>query len=287
MNEKVNRNYKDRLFSFLFGREENKDWTLSLYNAVNGTDYTDPDKIEINTMGEFLYLGMKNDVSFILDSTMNLYEQQSTYNPNMPVRQLIYLGRLYEKYIIEENLNIYGRKQIKLPVPRLITFYNGSESISDRILSLSDAYDLPEDKGRSDVMVQVHLINIGSGKAGQLLKTCKPLEEYTWLVEKIRENLRSLEIEEAVDQALRVMPKSFGIRKYLISNRAEVKDMLLTEYDEAKYMQMFKEEGREEGKIAVLISLVQSGDLPMQKAAEKLGVTVEELEKMMKDTLEG
>ena len=96
MNEKVNRNYKDRLFSFLFGREENKDWTLSLYNAVNGTDYTDPDKIEINTMGEFLYLGMKNDVSFILDSTMNLYEQQSTYNLNMPVRQLIYLGRLYE-----------------------------------------------------------------------------------------------------------------------------------------------------------------------------------------------
>ena len=186
MNEKVNRNFKDRLFSY--------------------------------------------DVSFILDSTMSLYEQQSTYNPNMPVRQLIYLGRLYEKYITGEKLNIYGRKP------------------------------------------------------------CRPLEEYTWLVEKIRENLKTVEIEEAVDQALRAMPESFGIRKYLISNRAEVKDMLLTKYDEAKYMEMFKEEGREEGraegKMAVLISLVQSGDLRAEKAAEKLGITVEEFEKMMKDTSE-
>ena len=82
----INTKHKDRLFCFLFGREENKKWTLSLYNAVNGSSLTDPDMIRITTMGDILYMGMKNDVSFIIETIMNLYEQQSTYNPNMPVR---------------------------------------------------------------------------------------------------------------------------------------------------------------------------------------------------------
>ena len=94
MSENVTREYKDRLFSFIFGREEHKDWTLSLYNAVNRTNHTDPDEIEINTIEDYLYMGMKNDVSFIIRSIMSLYEQQSTFNPNMPLRELIYLGRL-------------------------------------------------------------------------------------------------------------------------------------------------------------------------------------------------
>lgn len=90
--------YKDRLFSFLFGSEENREWTLSLYNAVNGSSYTDPSMIQITTIKEVMYLGMHNDVSFLISNEMNLYEQQSTYNPNMPVRLLQYSGNLYEKY---------------------------------------------------------------------------------------------------------------------------------------------------------------------------------------------
>ena len=95
----VNREYKDRLFVFIFGREENKEWTLSLYNAVNGSHYTDPSAIEITTIQEVLYLGMHNDVSFVIADELNLYEQQSSYNPNMPLRQLQYLGLLYEGYL--------------------------------------------------------------------------------------------------------------------------------------------------------------------------------------------
>ena len=86
MSEAVNREYKDRLFSFIFGREENKKWTLSLYNAINKTYYTNEDDIVINTMSDTIYMGMKNDVSFLISDVLNLYEQQSTYNPNMPVR---------------------------------------------------------------------------------------------------------------------------------------------------------------------------------------------------------
>ena len=77
----INRDHKDRLFSFLFGSESNKEWTLSLYNAVNNTSYTDPQAILFTTIEDAVYMGMKNDLSFILFHVMNIYEQQSTYNP--------------------------------------------------------------------------------------------------------------------------------------------------------------------------------------------------------------
>ena len=82
---KVNRELKDRLFKFIFGNEANKGWTLSLYNAINGTEYSNADDIELTTIEDAVYMGMKNDVSFLISDTMNLYEQQSSYNPNMPL----------------------------------------------------------------------------------------------------------------------------------------------------------------------------------------------------------
>ena len=117
MSESVHRDNKARLFSFIFGREENKRWTLQLYNAANGTDYSNPDEIEINTIEEVIYMGMHNDLSFIMHSDLSLYEHQSSYNPNMPVRQLMYLARLYDKYIKKTSQNIYGEKLMTLPAP--------------------------------------------------------------------------------------------------------------------------------------------------------------------------
>ena len=118
----VNRKHKDRLFTFLFGEKGNKVWTLSLYNAVNKTHYTDPNSIEFTTIGDAVYMGMKNDISFILCHVMNVYEQQSSYNPNMPVRQLMYAAKLYDKYIQQKKLNIYGRKLARLTIPKLMVF---------------------------------------------------------------------------------------------------------------------------------------------------------------------
>ena len=106
----INREYKDRLFTFLFGSEENRAWTLSLYNAINHSNYTDPEQIQITTIKEVLYMGMHNDVSFLISDQINLYEQQSTYNPNMPLRQLQYLGNLYEQYLKKNELNKYSYK---------------------------------------------------------------------------------------------------------------------------------------------------------------------------------
>ena len=114
--------YKDRLFSFLFGNEQHKEWTLSLYNAINGTHYDNPDEISIETILQVLYMGMHNDVAFIIADQLSLYEQQSTYNPNMPLRMLEYTANLFEKYIKRESLNKYGHRLISLPVPRLVMF---------------------------------------------------------------------------------------------------------------------------------------------------------------------
>ena len=80
------KDYKDRLFKFIFGNPENRQWTLSLYNAINGTDYTNPDDIQFNTIGDAVYMRMKNDISFIVAFEMDLWEHQSSFNPNMPMR---------------------------------------------------------------------------------------------------------------------------------------------------------------------------------------------------------
>lgn len=174
----VNREYKDRLFSFLFGSESNKEWTLSLYNAVNDTHYTNSEDIQFTTIEDAVYMGMKNDLSFILFQVMNIYERQSTYNPNMPVRQLVYAGKLYDKYIQRNKLNIYGKKVARLPIPKLVTFYNGTEGKDDEILRLSDAFEPGEEGVGADIEVRVRMININYGQNREILKACRPLMEY-------------------------------------------------------------------------------------------------------------
>ena len=172
----VNREHKDRLFRIIFGQEENKAWTLSLYNAINGTDYDDPAQIEFNTLKDALYMGMKNDLSFILDWQLSLYEHQSSFNPNMPVRDLMYLGEIWSKQLYgSDKYDIYGTRLIELPVPRFVTFYNGTETDEEKIiLKLADAFP----KGlreKADVGLQVTMLNINSGRNKELLERCRPL----------------------------------------------------------------------------------------------------------------
>ena len=178
--------YKDRLFSFIFGNDAHKEWTLSLYNAVNGTSYDDPEQIVITTIREALYLGMHNDVSFMISDQMNMYEQQSTFNPNMPLRMLQYAGSLYEKDITLRGRNKYSRRIVPLPVPKLVVFYNGPECEADeRTLLLSDAFDAAR-RDEADIQVRVRMINVNHGHNRALMAACRPLTEYAWVVDRIR-----------------------------------------------------------------------------------------------------
>ena len=122
---------------------------------------------------------MHNDVSFLISNEMNLYEQKSTYNPNMPVRLLQYAGNLYEKYFKENSLNKYGGRLLPLPVPKLVVFYNGKKEQPDEmILKLSDSFPEGSD---ADIEVKVRMLNVNVGRNQLLLEACKPLGEYSWL----------------------------------------------------------------------------------------------------------
>ena len=279
----VNREYKDRLFNFLFGHEENKAWTLSLYNAVNNSHYTDPSMIRFTTIREVIYLSMHNDVSFLITNEINLYEQQSSLNPNMPVRMLQLTGNLYEKYMREKHLNKYGSKLIPLPVPKLVVFYNGlKDSEDETILKLSDSFP----KGsKPDIEVRVRMINVNYGRSQSILDACRPLKEYAWLISEIRSRKGDAGIEAAVDQAIAQMPGDYVIKPFLDSHQAEVKGMLLTEYNEAETMEMFREEGRaegrEEGSLNTLLSLVRDGFLSVSIAASQAKLSEEAFRRLL------
>lgn len=280
----VNRKYKDRLFTFIFGNSENKAWTLSLYNAVNGSDYTNPDDIILNTIDNVVYMGMKNDVSFLMGDMMNFYEQQSTFNPNMPMRFLIYAGMVYSKYIEGDNgYHRFSKQQQKAPTPKCVCFYNGTDSKQDRIiLSLSDSFDKDS---QPDIEVKVTMININYGHNKDLLNACKPLNEYSWFIDKVRNSKTSV-FEEAIDIALTEMPDDFIIKLFLIANRAEVKRMCITEYDESRTLAEQREEGKAEGRaegfLNALIELVKDGLITISDAANKANMSVAEFELRIK-----
>ena len=289
--DQVNREYKDRLFKFLFGNPENKKWTLELYNAINGTDYKDPDAIHFNTIGDFLYLKMRNDASFIINFSLNLWEHQSTYNPNMPMRFLMYITRLYEKYIMESDYYEYSPMLQKIPRPVCVCFYNGTADQPERkVLKLSDSYD-----GEGDVEVSVTMLNINLGKNRKIMEACKPLAEYAWLVDEIRRNQkRGMSLEAAVDKAVKSIPEEFVIRPFIMANRAEVKTMLFTEYDEEmirKYdridakregIEEGKEIGAEESRIEIVKEMLTAHE-PLEKIMNYSKLSAEKIRKIAKE----
>lgn len=271
-----NPEYKDRLFSFVFGNEEHKEWTLSLYNAINGTHYDNPDDISIETIRQVMYMGIHNDVAFIIADQLSLYEQQSTFNPNMPLRMLEYTANLFEKYIKREALNKYGHWQIMLPIPRLVVFYNGiEEKEDDQFLLLSDAFK-PEHRQMADISVTVRMININRGHNQELMESCRPLDEYAWSVDSVRMYRKTDILETAIDKTLDQMPQSFLIKPFLEEHRAEVKNMLLTEYNEAETMELFKRdylaEGQETALLTSIRNLMKSLKVSAQQAMMLLGI---------------
>ena len=217
----ANREHKDRLFRFIFGRSENRRWALDLYNAVAGRDYDDPDLIEFNTIEDALYLGMRNDVSFLISAQMVFWEHQSTWNPNMPMRFFLYGARLYEAYISSKDskYSMYSETLQKVPKPRCVCFYNGTREEPDRqVLRLSDAFiEEPghEDDPPGDFEAHVTVLNVNYGRNAKLMEACEPLREYSWLVDAIRRHNKACEdLDEAVDMALREMPDGFLIREF-------------------------------------------------------------------------
>lgn len=232
---RIRRNFKDRLFITLF---HDKRELLTLYNALNGSNYTDPDLLEITTLNDMVYMGVKNDCSFIISNYLNLYEHQSTVNPNMPIRGLNYFASVYRAYIQINKLDIYGSMLVKLPTPRYVIFYNGEQSLPDRSeLRLSDAFE--ESDGCLECVATV--ININLGHNQDIMNHCRTLLDYARFVDKVREfHARGYSHAESVDRAVEYCIDQDILRRFLIKNRSEVYYMFDTDYSEKKFWEMKK-----------------------------------------------
>ena len=268
----VNRRHKDTLFCLIFGRQQNRQWTLSLYNAVNGSDYQDPDVIEFNTLEEALFMGVKNDVSFILDSVMSLYEHQSTFNPNMPLRQLEYTASLYKKYLAENNLDKYSSSPITIPFPKLLVFYNGTTDEPEKtLLKLSNLFPERFKGMEADVSVNTTMININYGHNRELLEKCRPLYEYAWTIETERRYSKQMSVRKAITKTL----------------KAAYTDSFLTDYDEDLHIKNEKKISYDKGRAEGHAEGFSEGKALMEKEnnALKQAVADKDAELVTKDYL--
>lgn len=257
----VIRNYRDTLFRMLY---RNKVRLLSLFNAVNGTHYDNPDDLTITTLEGVLYLGMKNDVSCIIDMMMQLYEHQSTVNPNMPLRNLFYVSDLLQKYIYEEGLDIYSRKQIKIPTPKFVVFYNGDEEQPERKeILLSKAFSA--NTGETNMELVVLQININKGQNEELKAACKTLQEYAEFTERAREHRKEMELEDAIRTTIDECIRDGILKDFLLKNKAEVYHMCLYEFDVELHERVLREEEREEGRIEGRREGIREGRLEGQR----------------------
>lgn len=236
----VLRSYKDNLFRMVF--KEKKE-LLSLYNAVNGTTYSNVDDLTVNTLENAIYMNVKNDNSFLFGSRMHIYEQQSTYCANMPLRDLMYVSRLYEKEL--NGASIYTTKQIKIPAPKFIVFYNGMKTAPERqIMKLSEAY-ITEEK-EPELELKVTMLNINSEKNKELLDKCKTLKDYVTYVEKVREYAKTMPSQAAVELAVQECIQDSILSEFLEKYRAEAVAMTIYEYDQEAHMRLIAEEAKEE-----------------------------------------
>ena len=240
----ANKKYKDTIFRMLFSDKKNM---LSLYNALNGKNYSDCDQLEIVTLENAIYMSMKNDLAFILDLALFLWEHQSTYNPNIPLRDLMYIAKEYEKYIKEKGISLYSNRQQKIPAPQFIVFYNGNRKIGERMEHrLSDAYETSN--GEPALELKVLVININEGYNQKLMESCQILKEYAQYVSKVRTYKKTLKLNEAVEKAVEECIQEGILREFFLKHRAEVVAMSIFEYDREWEEEILRKEEFEAGK---------------------------------------
>ncbi len=264
----VIRNYKDTVFRILYN---DKRELLSLYNAMNGTNYTDETALKITTLDNAVFMNMKNDVSFILDMRLMLYEQQSTVNPNMPLRDLLYLSITLQSLLIGED--IYSTKTIKIPNPRFVVFYNGVQpQPAIKQMKLSDMYEVSTEDISLELIVTQYNINKGFNEA--MVSKCPTLFQYIEYTDKVRRYSKTMNLKQAVVKAVDECIRENILKDFLLKNKSEVINMTIFEYDEELHKQTLLREGYEDGYTAGAISGRQEGRQEGMQEGIQEGITM-------------
>lgn len=279
---KAKQNHKDTLFRMIFSTPES---LLSLYNAVNGTLYEDASELEIVTLENALYLNMKNDQAFLMDFQLNLYEHQSTWNPNMPLRFLFYVSKEYQMLIREYSL--YAETLIRIPTPRFVVFYNGDGNHStetESTMHLSNAYQQKVEYPELDLRVRV--IDINLEKNSEVLEACRLLKEYMLLVTRIRKYKKTMSLDEALERAVTECMEEDILADFLRKHRAEAIEVCIFEYNEKRERMLLQKESERRG-IRALVETMQELNVSEQETyaqlVKKFALSEKEAKRYMHD----
>ncbi|MDE6025429.1 MAG: hypothetical protein K2G45_08245 [Lachnospiraceae bacterium] len=272
-----NKKYKDTVFRMLFS---DKKELLTLYNAVNETNYDNPDELEITTLENAIYMTVKNDLSCVIDMRLNIFEHQSSINPNMPLRDLDYVSRSFRRFY--DRHDIYSERLIKLPNPKFVVFYNGvREQPERREFKLSDAYTHQEETPCLELIVLQ--LNINPGYNDELMQKCPTLKEYMLFVERIRTYRQDTDINTAVNRAVDECIKENILSDFLRKNKREVIAMGIDEYDAELHEKTLLEIGREQGAQQTAVRMLKAGKLSMEEISIYSGLSLEQVLQLKDD----
>ena len=280
---KTNTKHKNSVFSLLFS---DPDLLRELYCALENVNLPPDIPVIINTLKDVLYMDMINDISFVIGNKLVvLIEHQSTINPNMALRLLIYIARVYEKIINPKSL--YSSKLLSIPRPEFFVLYNGKDPYpDDQVLKLSDLFENLDEFGLPEKFVlslelNVRVININEGRNTDIASRCRKLYEYSAFIAKIREYERELgDKSEAMKKAINYCLNHDIMKEFLETHSSEVENMLITEWNTEEAKQVWYEEGVEDGIEKGLERGQEKGREAVAKNALANGLSIEMIQKI-------
>ena len=271
--DNVTSKFKDNVFCMLYRDKKN---LLELYNALNNSAYTNVDDLQVTTLNGGSYMKYKNDASFLLCMSLYMFEQQSSKNPNMPLRFLHYVSDVFRELF--SNSMLHRRSMIKIPVPHFVTFYNGLEKwIEDEDeIRLSDMYEIPTDNPELELKVRVININ----KDVHILNKCKTLRDYMTFVNKVRFKM-GVEVDDvriAVTEAMDECIDEDILVDFFEQHREEVVEVSIYDYDEEEVRKVLAKEMAEEmvGEMAEEMAEKMAEQLAEKYAQETAEKAVEQ-----------
>ncbi len=243
-NASGNAEYRSDAFSMLMRQP---DYALDVYNAMNNTHYDNPDDLDIFLLENGISLTIRNDASFIIYNCLCIYEHQASFNPNMPIRELIYFSNLIMRLIRTNRINVYGQAQVKMPTPQFVVFYNGADKRPEREqFRLTDAFD--EIKGEPPIELICSAININPDMNRELREKSYVLNGYCIFVEKVRQYIKQdITLEEALDISVGECVREHILEEFFREHGNEVKKMETLDFTFETRIELEKRDARLEG----------------------------------------
>ncbi|MBR1391908.1 MAG: hypothetical protein IJ567_10830 [Lachnospiraceae bacterium] len=235
MSETGNREYKSDVFCMLMDTPE---YALEVYNALNNTHYNNPEDVQVTKLESSFSLSIRNDASFIIDATINLYEHQSSYCPNMPLRNLLYFSDLIRDYV--KDTNLYRRTLVKIPTPHFVVFYNGMEPRPDiEIMYLSSAFMHTTDEPELELKCTTYNINMSHNHA--LLENCPVLKNYMIFIDMVRNAIRTgMPLNTAIEQAIDFCIQNHILEDFFRARKTEVTKAMTLDYTIERQLELNK-----------------------------------------------